>query len=196
MKAHRYLSHGLVAIAAWTVGGLCGYGFAPGQRASAGTAPTVAAMSAADAKTNVVAAPTTVASTTPDVVQPVTTTTPAGSLIPTRDTVVLPITADSSVGSVESFRLDVPKGFPIVVVRAMDEESVWYVQDGCERAEGSLFTCSAIFGNASTAPGMNFEVAALVAATAEEAQRFTPGTTLNELPGNLMITPVIKVVRR
>ena len=189
MKPHRYLTHGLVAVAAWTVGGLCGYGFAPGLRASAGTAPAATSNPAADAKLNVASTPAAVAPATPAPVA-------AAPLIPINETVTLPIAPNSSVASQESFRLDVPKGFPIVVVRAMDEESVWYVQDGCERAEGSLFTCSAVFGNASTTPGMQFEMAAMVAATAEEAQRFEPGTILRELPAGMVTSPAIKVVRR
>ncbi len=194
MKAHRYLSHGIVAVAAWTVGGLCGYGFAPGQRASAGITPA-----AADVKLNGVAAPAAVASPTLATVSaewPIATAHPATTLlIPNSKTITVPIPPDSLVASLESFRLDVPKGFPIVVVRAMDEESVWYVQDGCERAEGSLFTCTAVFGNASTTPGTKFEMAAIVAATAEQAQQFVPGTILKELPSDMTITPVIKVVR-
>ena len=194
MKPQRYLTHGLVAVAAWTVGGLCGYGFAPGPLASAGTSPAATSHPAADAKLNVAAAPAAVAPAAP---APIAAKEPAAApLIPTKDTVTLPIAPDSTVASQESFRLDVPKGFPIVVVRAMDEESVWYVQDGCERAEGSLFTCSAIFGNASTTSGMQFEMVALVAATAEEAQRFEPGTVLRELPAGMLTTPAIKVVRR
>ncbi len=194
MKPHRYLTHGLVAVAAWTAGGLCGYGFAPGPRASAGTVAT--SSPAADAPK----AADPVASTTPVPVvatQPIPAKEPAAvPLTPTGETVTLPIAPDSSVSGVESFRLDVPKGFPIVVVRAMDEESVWYVQDECERAEGSLFTCAAVFGNASTTPGMKFEMVALLAATADEAQRFEPGTILRELPAGMLTTPTIKVVRR
>ena len=192
MKPQRYLSHGLVAVAAWTAGGLCGYGFAPGPRASAGTAPVAASSPAAEAKSNVVSAPAVPASAAP-----VAAKEPAAApLIPTAETVTLPIAPDSFVSGVESFRLDVPKGFPIVVVRAMDEESVWYVQDECERAEGSLFTCSAIFGNASTTPGMKFEMLALVAATAKEAQQFAPGTILRELPAGMLTSPAIKVSRQ
>lgn len=192
MKAQRYLSHGLVAVAAWTAGGLCGYGFAPGPRASAGTAPVAASSPAAEAKSNVVSAPAVPASAAP-----VAAKEPAAApLIPTAETVTLPIAPDSFVSGVESFRLDVPKGFPIVVVRAMDEESVWYVQDECERAEGSLFTCSAIFGNASTTPGMKFEMLALVAATAKEAKQFEPGTILRELPAGMLASPTIKVSRQ
>ena len=44
--------------------------------------------------------------------------------------------------------------------------------------------------------GMQFEMAAMVVATAEEAQRFEPGTILRELPAGMVTTPAIKVVRR
>ena len=196
MKPQRYLSHGLVAVAAWTAGGLCGYGFAPGPRASAGTAPVAASSPAGEApKAADVVAPTAPAPVA--AAQPIPAKEPAAApLIPTAETVTLPIAPDSFVSGVEAFRLDVPKGFPIVVVRAMDEDSVWYVQDECERAEGSLFTCSAVFGNASTTPGMKFEMVALVAATAKEAEQFKPGTILRELPAGMMASPTIKVCRQ
>ena len=187
MRYNRLVPYSVVAATAWMIGGVCGYGFSPSQRNQLPLAPLPALNSGlnADHGQPVFA-----------VINPESARKPALTIESADKSVTLPIVSDGAVNSVEAFRLHVSKGWPVVVVRTIDEESVWYVQDGCEQVDATLFTCSAIFGNASTPAGTKFELAGIVTTSAEEARQFTPGTILRELPGKMLITPVVTLVRR
>ena len=201
MITSRYLSHGIVAVTACLIGSTCGYGFATVQRASAQTSPPTVVTAPAVPSTNVVptsasAFNVTVAVAGPNVKPAAPTPAPVRVRRPASEALKLPMNPDSLVSKLESFRLDIPCGWPIVLVRALDEESVWYVQDECELADGSLFVCTAVFGNATTSSGTQFEVTAIIAKDAEQARQFAPGTILRELPADMTSAPVTHVVRR
>ena len=195
---NSYVSHGIVAFAASLVGGVCSNGLIPGPSVSAQTMPAPAntvSPSVAPYVSTTVAQPVAPASGDGRIAARRTAelSGPAG-LVEKR--VALPMTPDASVTSREAFNLDVPNGWPVVVVRAVEEENVWYIQEECQRSSGSIFSCSAVIGNANTPVGTRFELAAIVANNVEESKQFVPGATLRELPKELPATTVVSVFRQ
>jgi hypothetical protein len=181
------MSHGAVAIGALLVGGVCGYNLSPTQAASSTPnrkQPVVL--------TAVAPMPSVVAQVAPQAAGPVK----AGATTSAPASLALPMVSGSRVAAVESFRCEVPSGSPVIVVRATDEEGVWYVQDASERSEGSSFVCKAVFGNDATPAGTQFQIAAIVVTNSVDARRFVPGAVLNELPADLPVTTTVDVVRQ
>lgn len=89
----------------------------------------------------------------------------------------------------------VSNGWPIAVVRPLDEDQVWYVQDQAEQTSVGEFDCVLQFGGAATVPGARFKVAVFVARTEDEARQLT-GATLRELPADRPCLGQVEVVRR
>ena len=176
MKLNRYLSHGLVAAAAWMVGRICGTGVAPGPQVE--IAPEIVVTQSQRFST-----------------KPVRTPVALVTGLTTTAAPILPSTSDMSVSSHETFLLDAPKGIPVVVVRPLGRISGWSVQAATKPTDGTLFICTADFGNPKETSGVEFELAAFVAPAEEAAKLYVPGTLLHELPADL-ISPVIQVARR
>lgn len=181
MSLNRYLSYGAIAAVAWMAGGIFGYAVAPNQRANTKIEPVTVSSS-----TSIPALSRPAPKPEVPVIAPVTRKTSTENYsLPTN-----------SVASRETFRLNVPRGVPVVLVREVQDGSEWCVQDRSEPAERSFFTCTADFGSSATPPGTPFEMTTLVAMSPDEIQQFAPGTTLRELPSHKLTTPVIQVVRR
>lgn len=178
MKLNRYLSHGLVAAAAWMVGRICETGVAPGPRVE--IAPETAVTQSQPFSTKPVRTPVAL-------VTGLSLTSTAASIVPSPP--------DMSVSSQETFLLDAPSGIPIVVVRPLGSNSGWSVQAATKPTDGTLFVCTASFGKPKDASGLEFELAAFVAPTEEAAKLYVPGSLLHELPADL-ISPVVQVARR
>ena len=181
MSLNRYLSHGIVAAAAWTAGGFVGYGFAQRQRGGIDTNPAT------------VSIPVTAPVRSAPASKPVA---PVIATVAKKTSVETGAQPANSVASRETFRMNARHGVPVVLVRAVEAGSAWSVQNRSEPAEDSFFACTAAFGDSATAPGTPFEMTTLFAMTPEEIQKFSPGTTLHELPSNKLTSPVIQVVRR
>lgn len=177
MKLNRYLSHGLVAAAAWMVGRICGTGVAPGPRME--FVPETAVTQSQPFSTKPVR--------TPVVVTGLSLTSAAAPIVPSAP--------DMSVSSQETFLLDAPSGIPIVVVRPLGSNSGWSVQAATKPTDGTLFICTASFGKPNETSGAEFELTAFVASGEEAAKSYVPGTLLHELPTDL-ISPVVQVARR
>ena len=86
-------------------------------------------------------------------------------------------------------------GRPVILVRAMEEEAVWYVQAPAERVEGKKFHCPVNIGNAGTPAGSPFQVALVVAHNAADERLFVPGAVLSELPAGREVMGLVDVVR-
>ncbi|MBC8116615.1 MAG: hypothetical protein H7062_19655 [Candidatus Saccharimonas sp.] len=178
MSQQKLVTHGVTAAAALVVGGLCGYGFAPAARVSADVSPTQVVR-------NIEMQPNAVASTLA-----------ARSVEPTGSAAAeWKLKAGKGVTAAETIQCSVPKGWPVIAVRAMDEDAVWYVQVTAVPTEGRNFDCPTIYGNATTPVGTKFQTALIVARDAEDAEQFAPGAMLKELPTNREVVSIVDVVR-
>ena len=100
-----------------------------------------------------------------------------------------------SVSAAETIQCRVPQGWPVIVVRATDEDAVWYVQVTAIPTEGKNFDCPTIFGNATTPVGTKFQTALIVTHDANDAEQFAPGSLLKELPTTREVVSMVDVVR-
>ena len=183
MSQQKLVTSGVTAAAALIVGGLCGYGFAPGARVAADVSPTPVVR-------NVELHPISATST------PVAAPTAARSIEPTVSAASeWKLPAGKGVSAAETIQCHVAKGWPVIVVRAMDDDVVWYVQATAVPTEGKNFNCPTIFGNAATPVGTKFQTALIVARDAKDAGRFVPGAMLTELPANCEVVSMVDVVR-
>ena len=208
MMSQRFMSLAAVAIGSLLVGGVCGYKLSPTQAASskAGQSQPVVLATVAPASTvaaqapprapNPVKAAAITAAPASNTAAPASIASAPASVASAPASIAVPMAPGSRVAAVESFRCDVPNGSPVIVVQAMDEEGVWYVQDASERVEGSSFVCKAVFGNDATPAGTEFQIAAIVVTNSVDAQRFVPGAVLTELPTDLPVTTAVGVVRQ
>ena len=179
LSQQKLMAFGVTAAAALVVGGLCGYRFAPAPRAAADVSP-------APVVSNVELPPNLVTSAP----------TAARSVEPTGSAAAeWKLTAGKSVSATEVIQCHVRRGWPVIVVRAVDEDAVWYVQATAVPTEGTNFDCPTIFGNATTPAGTKFQAALIVARDAEDAGRFVPGAMLKELPSDREVVSVVDVVR-
>lgn len=179
MSQQKLVTFGVTAAAALVVGGLCGYRFAPTPRVAADVSPTPAVRNVELLPNSATSAPTVARSVEP-----------TGSA-----TAEWKLTAGKGVSATEAIQCHVRKGWPVIVVRAMDEDAVWYVQATAVPTEGTHFDCPTIFGNATTPVGTKFQAALIVARDAEDAGQFVPGAMLKELPAHREVVSVVDVVR-
>ncbi len=189
MIRQKWATHGLTAVAALLVGGLCGYGFASAAPSNAiGTpVPTVQSVTKVEPQSAAVAT------------APETTLTPTSSVTPAIHPVdglaTWKLAAGQALSASNTIVCESPTGRPVVLVRALGEESVWYVQPPAEAVEGTTFHCPVIVGNASTPSGTPFQVALIVALNANDEARFATGAVLNELPAGRDVMGLVNVVR-
>lgn len=188
MIRQKLATHGITAVAALLVGGLCGYGFAsaaPGNAVGV-PVPTVQSVSKIESQSAVVTAPET-------------TLTPTSSVTPAIHHVegltTWKLAAGQALSASDTIVCESPTGRPVVLVRALGEESVWYVQPPAESVEGTTFHCPVIIGNTGTPEGTPFQVALIVARNADDEQLFATGAVLNELPAGRDVMGLVNVVR-
>ncbi len=179
MSQQKLVTHGVTAAAALVVGGLCGYGFAPAARVAAEVSPMQVVR-------NVEMQPNAVA----------LTPTATRSVEPTGSAAAKwKLKAGNGVSTAETIQCHVPKGWPVLIVRTMEEDAVWYVQVTAVPTAGQNFDCPTIFGNATTPAGTKFQTALIVVRDAKDAEQFVPGAMLKELPTNRDVVSIVDVVR-
>ena len=188
MIRQKLATHGITAVAALLVGGLCGYGFAsaaPGNAVGA-PVPTVQSVTKIEWKR-------------PATTAPETTLTPTSSVSPethpAEGLATWKLTAGQALSASDTIVCESPTGRPVVLVRVLGEESVWYVQPPAESIEGTTFHCPVIIGNTGTPAGTPFQVAFFVARNADDEQLFATGAVLNELPAGRDVMGLVNVVR-
>jgi serine/threonine protein kinase len=76
-------------------------------------------------------------------------------------------------------------GWPVVFVQSMVAGQPWWCQPPVARLGDGRFTVHVAFGEESTPSGTRFRIAAVVAPTQQEAQKFQTGTQMSDLPAGL-----------
>ena len=188
MIRQKLATHGITAVAALLVGGLCGYGLAsaaPGNAVGM-PVPTVQFVTKVEQQGAVATAPETT-------LTPTSSVTPA--IHPVEGLATWKLTAGQALSASDTIVCESPTGRPVVLVRALGEESVWYVQPPAESVEGTTFHCPVIIGNTTTPAGTPFQVALLVARNADDERAFATGAVLNELPAGRDVMGLVNVVR-
>lgn len=77
------------------------------------------------------------------------------------------------------------RGWPVVLVRADQPGSQWWVQESAQGTAPAHFKVNARFGNDKTPAGTPFRVVVLMLQTAEQTKQFMPGVSFQVLPPNL-----------
>ena len=188
MIRQKLATHGITAVAALLVGGLCGYGLAsaaPGNAVGM-PVPTVQFVTKVEQQGAVATAPETT-------LTPTSSVTPA--IHPVEGLATWKLTAGQALSASDTIVCESPTGRPVVLLRALGEESVWYVQPPAELVEGTTFHCPVIIGNTTTPAGTPFQVALLVARNADDERAFATGAVLNELPAGRDVMGLVNVVR-
>ena len=188
MFRQKLATHGITAVAALLVGGLCGYGFASAAPGNAVGMPVPTVQSVTKIESQSPAA--TAAETT---LTPTSSVTPA--IHPVEGLATWKLNAGQALSASDMIVCESPTGRPVVLVRALGEESVWYVQPPAESVEGTIFHCPVIIGNTGTPVGTPFQVALLVTRNADDEKLFTTGAVLNELPAGRDVMGLVNVVR-
>ena len=149
MFRQKLATHGITAVAALLVGGLCGYGFASAAPGNAVGMPVPTVQSVTKIESQSPAA--TAAETT---LTPTSSVTPA--IHPVEGLATWKLNAGQALSASDMIVCESPTGRPVVLVRALGEESVWYVQPPAESVEGTIFHCPVIIGNKGTPVGTPF----------------------------------------
>jgi len=88
------------------------------------------------------------------------------------------------------------EGWPVIFIQAMIPGQPWWCQAPVTKDEGGRFTAKVVFGDEFTPSGTKYRIAAVVAPTREEAQRFAIGATGQTLPENLPQSAEVVVTHR
>jgi hypothetical protein len=100
------------------------------------------------------------------------------------------------VAEVEEYEGRLTNGaWPVVFVRRVAEDELWWVQPPVDEVADGQFTGRAHFGANDVPKGTKFAVVILVAKNKEDARKFKPGTTLKELPADLPRSREVTVFR-
>lgn len=71
---------------------------------------------------------------------------------------------------------------PVVLVRPLADDSVWYVQKAPELSDDGEFSLDVVFGNSQTKQGQRFRVIVLALPTKDSAAKLKLGTIIRKLP--------------
>jgi hypothetical protein len=179
----NWLSHGVTAMVGVFVGVIFGYGFAPAAhgKAVSTVAPVVS-----------VAAPMPGPAVTMAL-----TPTPVEGIVVNRTAAAANWKLESGqpLPATSEIICEATGGQPVVLVRAMDDESVWYVQASTELVSGTTYRCPVVIGNASTPPGTPFQIALIVVRNVSEDRLFKTGAVLTTLPADRDVMGLVNVVR-
>ena len=86
-------------------------------------------------------------------------------------------------------------GWPVVLVKPLAGDQLWWVQSPVEEVRGGRFTTPVLFGNDETKSGTQFRIVILVAKTKDEAMKFERGQTKGALPPGLPRSEQVTVMR-
>jgi hypothetical protein len=86
------------------------------------------------------------------------------------------------------------RGYPIVLVRANQPGSQWWVQHPIQTTAPQTFQAKLQIGNERTPNGTEFRVVVMVAETEQEALRFKPGEPVRSLPVGVPRSAEVRVV--
>ena len=106
--------------------------------------------------------------------------------------------ADATVGARHEVRGQLSSAsdaVPVVLVRAEQPNSLWWVQGSPTMGQDKSFRISARFGNASTPAGMKFRVLVGSPATTEAAAQMKPGASFKTIPDGFSRSHEIRVQR-
>jgi hypothetical protein len=89
----------------------------------------------------------------------------------------------SSVPRVAELKGHIQTGYhPVVLVRPLADDSVWYVQRTPELNENGEFTLKAVLGNSQTKQGQRFRIIVLAAPSKEAVSKLKVGTVVRKIP--------------
>jgi hypothetical protein len=89
----------------------------------------------------------------------------------------------SDVARVTEVKGRIQKAYlPVVLVRPLAAESVWYVQKAPELSDEGEFSLKVVFGNSQTKQGQRFRVIVLALPSREAAAKLKVGTIIRKLP--------------
>lgn len=86
-------------------------------------------------------------------------------------------------------------GFPIVLVRPLDETVEWWVQPASPASKAGRYKMKCYFGNAATPNGKAFQIVALLAPTEQRVKELTKQQVFSELPAKVPYSEPRRVVR-
>ncbi len=93
-----------------------------------------------------------------------------------------PITS-SNLPRVAELKGRIQTGYhPVVLVRPLADDSVWYVQRTPELNEAGEFTLKVVLGNSQTKQGQRFRIIVLAAPSKEAASKLKVGTVVRKIP--------------
>ena len=191
MLIQKWASHGITAISALFVCVVCGYGFASAAHGTpvVRSTPVMQPGTAIESLNASHAVPPRATTTL--------TPTPAVNVAvnPTGVVATWTLTSGQALGATGTIDCEASAGRPIVLVRALGDESMWCVQPNAELVEGTKFHCPVIIGNAATPAGTPFQVAIIVPRNVADERLFAVGATLNELPAGRDVMELVNIVR-
>jgi hypothetical protein len=89
----------------------------------------------------------------------------------------------SDVARVTEVKGRIQKAYhPVLLVRPLAAESVWYVQKAPELSDEGEFSLKVVFGNSQTKQGQRFRVIVLALPSREAAAKLKVGTIIRKLP--------------
>lgn len=86
------------------------------------------------------------------------------------------------------------RGWPVVLIRADQPESPWWVQAPIQATSPGQFSAAVRFGNEESPPGREFRVVVLMARSAEEAAQLKTGDSISELNPEIPRSEEVAVV--
>ena len=193
MFRQKFATHGITAVAALLVGGLCGDGFASAAPGNAAGLPVPTVQSVTKVESQRPVAQSTAATASETTLTPTSSVTPA--IHPVEGLATWKLTAGQALNASDTIVCESSTGRPVVLVQTLGEESVWYVQSPAESVEGTTLRCPVIIGNTGTPAGTPFQVALIVARNADDEKLFATGAVLNELPAGRDVMGLVNVVR-
>ena len=173
MFRQKFATHGITAVAALLVGGLCGDGFASAAPGNAAGMPVPTVQSVTKVESQRPVAQSTAATAPETTLTPTSSVTPA--IHPVEGLATWKLTAGQALNASDTIVCESSTGRPVVLVQTLGEESVWYVQSPAESVEGTTLRCPVIIGNTGTPAGTPFQVALIVARNADDDEALRHG---------------------
>jgi hypothetical protein len=109
--------------------------------------------------------------------------------------VILKPAPGSKVSRMEELVANVRNGASVVaMVRSSEVNSLWWVQDIIESADGGKVNATVRFGNQNTRPGSRFSVVLLLPSSARDLEQFQVGNYMLQLPERIPKSEEVQVV--
>ena len=103
----------------------------------------------------------------------------------------------SDVARVTEVKGRIQKAYhPVVLVRPLAAESVWYVQKAPDLSDEGEFSLKVVFGNSQTKQGQRFRVIVLALRSKEAAAKLKVGTIIRKLPDGEGVSKEVVVTFR